>query len=405
MVLTYSAPFIVIITCVLIIVSIARQKRVRPPVKHAFIGIMLAPALINASIILLDHTWRYVSQTQWYAFWIFTVNAAAVSMAYFVLLVTNYSHVKTHGQFLREMKKKPYAPFVGYVALFIAYTIVWWIMLANPSNVLLAQRVTNPLVLVLSFMSLISYLMFPPIHILPYIQLNKPSPWAARNMYLILLGFAGFGLTTNFFGIVLPARGVTFQTVESTLNIFLLALTAYAVRGSGFLHAFMLPRAEKSLASDREYELAAGRSYLVEEEKPDKSFKVFVDQVTHGRPGICITRENPQVVREKYNLVTTPIMWLSDVKMMDKNVIAPSPEEVSFVVSEFLSHSKNSAVLLDGVEYLINHNDFTSVMHLLDYLKDLAAINASTLIIPVSMEAFKEDWQRANLEREMEVLD
>ena len=143
--------------------------------------------------------------------------------------------------------------------------------------------------------------------------------------------------------------------------------------------------------------------YLIKESKAEHSFRVFVDTISMGAKGLCITRQYPQAVREKYGLKMTPILWLSTVQ--GENNIEPTKiERLSSVINDFISKSDDSIVLLDGLEYLITHNDFHSVLRLMNFISEGITMKKSCLVISVNPLAFKEK-ELALLERDVTVLD
>jgi len=48
---------------------------------------------------------------------------------------------------------------------------------------------------------------------------------------------------------------------------------------------------------------------MIIEDNPDKVLQIFADLVNHGMGGIYITKEEPEKIREKYNLKKVPIFW------------------------------------------------------------------------------------------------
>jgi len=148
-----------------------------------------------------------------------------------------------------------------------------------------------------------------------------------------------------------------------------------------------------------EYRLVPGLSYLVKEEKPTKSLDIFVDQVTHGIPGLCITRINPLQLRNQYGLRKTPILWLTDITNMDIPHIYPKPEELFSIVSEFIDKTDNSVLLIDGIEYLISNNNFNITMHLIRRIRDTAAIGKCRVLISINPSVL-EKIELSLLERE-----
>src|SRR2546421_204859 len=120
------------------------------------------------------------------------------------------------------------------------------------------------------------------------------------------------------------------------------------------------------------------------------AFETFKDLVTHGAQGLCITRRAPKAVMAEYGLERTPVLWLSRVAA-EKNVIRPSPpENVAMAIEHFIAASERPAVLLDGFEYLVSHNDFGSVLALLHDLNESVAIHESILLVPFDPSAFNE---------------
>ncbi len=143
--------------------------------------------------------------------------------------------------------------------------------------------------------------------------------------------------------------------------------------------------------------------YLVREPKAERSFRIFTDTISVGVKGLCITRQHPQAVMKKYGLKMVPILWLSTVQ--GENNIEPTKiGRLSSVINDFISKSEDSIVLLDGLEYLITHNDFHSVLRLMNFISEGIAMKKSCLIISINPLAFNEK-ELALLERDMTVLD
>ncbi|UCD91790.1 MAG: hypothetical protein JSV43_05995, partial [Methanobacteriota archaeon] len=46
--------------------------------------------------------------------------------------------------------------------------------------------------------------------------------------------------------------------------------------------------------------LEEGRSYIVKERRPDRSFLIFLDIVVKGAQGLCVARIHPEELKEKY---------------------------------------------------------------------------------------------------------
>jgi len=141
-------------------------------------------------------------------------------------------------------------------------------------------------------------------------------------------------------------------------------------------------------------------SYLVEEDRPETSYALFMDVLKKGMKGYCITRNYPAKIRSKFDLRETPVIWLSNVGR--ENTIRPKDlEKLSISLEQFLSAPGGGIVLLDGLEYLITNNNFITVLRLIQSLRDQVAINQSILLMAVNRSTL-ESHQLNLLEREVD---
>lgn len=140
-------------------------------------------------------------------------------------------------------------------------------------------------------------------------------------------------------------------------------------------------------------------AYLVEENQPETSYKLFVNQLNIGMKGFCVTRNYPAKIKARFKLGDIPLFWLSNVGK--ENTIRPKDlEKLSVSIEQFLAN-KNAVVLLDGIEYLITNNNFITILRLIQSLKDQVAINQSILILAVNPSTL-ESHQLNLLEREID---
>ena len=99
--------------------------------------------------------------------------------------------------------------------------------------------------------------------------------------------------------------------------------------------------------------------------------------------GLFITRTHPS------QLKTGPIMdfvtkiWLS--KTPEHGSVSPGNiTKITHIISEFLKANANSVIMLDGLEYLINNNDFPRVLKFLELLHEVIVLNDGVLLVPVN---------------------
>lgn len=117
---------------------------------------------------------------------------------------------------------------------------------------------------------------------------------------------------------------------------------------------------------------------------------IFVDHVKHNIQGLCITRQNPELVRERYGLEKTPMIWLSggDATYGETAIKPGNISSLTATITEFVAKTDNGVVLLDGMEYLMVRNGFDSLLKFVQFLNDkimmsnskaFFCINAGTL--------------------------
>ena len=102
------------------------------------------------------------------------------------------------------------------------------------------------------------------------------------------------------------------------------------------------------------YDLTMGRIYIV----PDIAYEVFTDQITHGVEGLCITHSSPEEVRLRWGFKETPIIKLSDEKGSDRYISPRNLPLLFITIKSFVDSSRNSIVLIDSIEKLVNENMF-----------------------------------------------
>jgi len=165
---------------------------------------------------------------------------------------------------------------------------------------------------------------------------------------------------------------------------------------------------EAGLGITRKYTLHPGRSYVVEESPPDISFDAFVNIIsTAGSDGkrmvgLAVSRQHPDLIRQKYGLEKTPIYWLAT--RAGEDVISPTNLGIlTNTIIQFIRQNESGIVLLDGIEYLVTNNDFAKVLRSIDQVNDHIAQSRAVIVIPVDPRAF-EQKELALLERNMEKI-
>ncbi len=395
--ITYLSAASALFLSALIIVAIARQKTHRVFQKHI---LLIAIYLLVCAIIsnVLISVWivagsqpsptdgvilsKRVQATFDYLF--------GIAIGAFIFVATTPT-IGSRKDFVDYMKTEFPNSYVFYLFLMVI-TIV---------TILFAKVTVDPIdpskiqfegyFLFINGAAVITLIFYAPYRFITYLRQTKPGEEIRRDTYLIIVGISGFAVCELLFEILLPANGISWLRPPGfILEMALVGLIAFGVRGESYLQELIIPEAEAHLLTKPTYTLDRGITYVVLERDAGQAFEIFKDLVTHGAQGLCITRRAPKAVMAEYGLERTPVLWLSRVAA-EKNAIRPSPpENVAMAIEHFIEASERPVVLMDGFEYMVSHNDFGSVLALMHDLNESVAIHESILIVPFDPSAFNE---------------
>lgn len=267
------------------------------------------------------------------------------------------------------------------------------------------------------------------------------TQWDSGVRYLIGLGIFVVGVS-------LYAAEAFIEHEVDLLHEYSFLMIVMGAAASGLVFAYSIamgemtmpaaPRTETMVSSSKSsFNLRHRHIYLVEEEKPEFSFKMFAD-ILKGRcfdcenddsfpceslqcdtcklpcpcrectkyrsraQGLVVTRQHPHEVRSKYFIQTTPIIWLSSVPGKDNM----DPAKVNLLTDyliNFMERAHNGVVLVDGIEYLVTTNDFQKIIRSVDRWTETAMTSDCRLVITVDPRAFTER-ELALLEKNKEVV-
>ncbi|MDH3364795.1 MAG: DUF835 domain-containing protein [Thermoplasmata archaeon] len=170
-----------------------------------------------------------------------------------------------------------------------------------------------------------------------------------------------------------------------------------------------LSQKEPRLSVSRKYDLRPGRSYIVQESPPHMSFDAFVNIVSTNAgagkgktAGLAVTRQHPELIKEKYGLEETPVYWLA-TRTGDKVISPTNLGILAHMLVKFAEDTDDGIIILDGIEYLVSNNDFTKVLRMVDQVNDHISQSGCRLILPVDSRAFDQK-ELALLMRNMDKL-
>lgn len=145
-----------------------------------------------------------------------------------------------------------------------------------------------------------------------------------------------------------------------------------------------------------------GIIYLLDKKKRQDYMEIFADQVKHNIQGLCITRQNPKKIREKYGLEKTPIIWLnSGDPVAGESVIKPDNiTGLAATIYKFMNEAQDGLVLLDGMEYLMMRSSYETMLKFVHYINDRIMMSNSRAIFCIDSQTI-DDRQTHILMSEM----
>ncbi len=153
----------------------------------------------------------------------------------------------------------------------------------------------------------------------------------------------------------------------------------------------------------RKLNLKSGKAYIVMEKKPQRIYEGFVVEVFDGKAGLVVTSEHPKSIREKWGLEKTPIVWLTS--RSGKAYIDPGKlGSITSYISQFIENSKNSVILIDGLDVLMVNNEFNQVLKMINQIDDLLVDNNAILLLALNSKVLDQK-DLALIERNKEILD
>ncbi len=133
-----------------------------------------------------------------------------------------------------------------------------------------------------------------------------------------------------------------------------------------------------------DFQIKPGAGYVIKEEKPEQSFKIFKELLKKDFHGLCITRMHPERIRGDFQLEKIPLYWLSTDASVKKNVVAPTfLLKLNTIIDKFIKENNNAVILLEGIEYLIEQNGFKTILNLVHSLNDCVMGSNARLLIPI----------------------
>ena len=160
----------------------------------------------------------------------------------------------------------------------------------------------------------------------------------------LLVGGTVFLVIATTTNIAFPFFDIQLPEIGSSVSIILTLCTLYAILKHKLFIVELKPEETKS--NNQKYILDRGFSYSITEERLDKSYEIFTDQLLHGNYGLCLSKFPPEKVRDVYGLERTPIIWVAFRE--NENTVSPKDlDAMESIIFDFLNRAERPVILID----------------------------------------------------------
>ncbi len=152
--------------------------------------------------------------------------------------------------------------------------------------------------------------------------------------------------------------------------------------------------------------IPAGRSYLFTDDAVSSSYAALRHLLVNGHRGLVLTKTHPDQIPARYG-IDCPVIWIVSRPPPGGQAITVDPVRLGRIysmISDFVKNNPGAAVLLDGLDFLIEENDFNTVMKALQMINESVALSQSIFLLPVDPKSIgKQEF--SFLEREIPSFD
>jgi hypothetical protein len=144
-------------------------------------------------------------------------------------------------------------------------------------------------------------------------------------------------------------------------------------------------------------------SYILLEQNPGRSLKIFSDLVNDRFLGLVITKKELEALIEQYKFKDTEMYQLSD-EPGDKRT-PPILSKIAHIINDFLNNNIHSIIFLEGLDYLAQVNDFKRVLQFNNNIKESIVLNDSILLISMKASDFDNEQLKQIMENSINISD
>jgi hypothetical protein len=210
---------------------------------------------------------------------------------------------------------------------------------------------------------------------------KKGSTLEAKQAKPLQIGATVFLVIATTTNIVLPFLDVQLPEIGSSVSIILTACTLYAILKHKLFIVELKP--EETKRNKQKYILDRGFSYSITEERLDKSYEIFTDQLLHDNYGLCLSKFPPKKVRDTYGLERTPIIWVAFRE--NENTVSPKDlDAIESIIFDFLNRAARPVILIDCFNEIRLTNGIDRTINWLQRIEATCKEKNSILLISVN---------------------
>lgn len=145
-----------------------------------------------------------------------------------------------------------------------------------------------------------------------------------------------------------------------------------------------------------------GHSYFLREKKHDVALDYLTNLMESGYSGLYITRRHPDHVARRRGRDGMKMIWLSTT--LGRDYVDPhNLGSLSSIITSFIDKGGKTAILLDGLEYLMINNDFPRVLKFIEHINEIVMQKHALFLVSIDSRAF-DSRELALLERNADVI-
>lgn len=216
----------------------------------------------------------------------------------------------------------------------------------------------------------------------PWLFIGISSIFLGLNQILVLLN-SNFGLeiyNNNLTNIILYTLNFL-AIVILTYGLFLEVVILRYFKGK-FVKMKLMPVQEDEIGEDFNINIIRGKSYRIVNKNISKSLEEISKAIKKGFEGFVIVEKTPKEIREKYKILKSPIVWLSQVdqnldenylkEYLDENSENLNPLQINQLITfidNFLTQSQNPFIFLE-LNLILETNNSSIVLELVKYISN-----------------------------------